>query len=435
MHFLGIDFKFPTWTRFKNGDTFTDIAAHSEWAAFGTNLGIAQSHPILTPALLFVSKLFSQAHFEVVRESTGNPFKNSPHLQLLKNPNPHQTLPDLLESLMFMQIANGVGVIYTKKNVLRSNVNSLYVLDYSLITFPEEMKKGNFVNASQTEKYLKQQIIYDQHGENLKIKLEDLMFFYDLPNGMDKNPYKAKSRITGLKQTLINTQDSLIAKNIILKSNGKEMISGVKDGFPLSPEEKEEIEETYNSKYGVSFNRKRGIVLNAAVTHKSMHIALRDLGLDESIKVDGNIIYTALHIPKDIISLEAKKTTYNNFKESMVSYLQNEMQSSLDSFCAVFNKMLMGDGLILKGDYEHLPIMQFILIERYKGVWERVNALWMARKSGLPDNIALDLVGLDENIELSELAPESPTPTTEQKDVDISPAQEEKIRELINELV
>lgn len=428
---LGLDIKFPTWTRNKDGSTFSDVTSYNNWSKYGTNLGIAQNHPILTPALLFVSKLFSQAHFSVIREGTGKEFKNSKLLQLLKNPNAFQTQSDFLETMMFMNIANGVGVIYAKRNIANGIVNSLFVLDYTLIQFPDSLKKGNFINKSQTEKYLKTKVLYDQYGENLKIELGDLMFSYDLPNAMDRNPFKAESRVTGLKQTLINTQDSLIAKNIILKSNGKEIISGVKDGFPLSKEEKTDIEKMYNEDYGVAFNRKRGIVLNAAVTHKSLHIALRDLGLDESIKVDGNIIYTALHIPKDILSLEAKKTTYNNFKESMVSYLQNEMQSSLDAFCNVLNKVIAEKGEELVGDYEHLPIMQFILIERYKGVWERGNALLMLRKSGLPDKLALELVGLDKNIVLGDIietggGAEEGSGSSEKE-------QEEKIRQLIEE--
>jgi len=323
MGIFGLNWNFPIFNRDKSGSSFYDVTSYNNWSKSQGNLAIAQSHPILTPALLFVSKLFSQAHFDVIRTSTGKSVPNDPTLKLLRNPNPTQTLPDFLETLMFMQIANGVGVIYSKRNILGGGVNSLYALDYNLIEFPESLKKGNFINKTQTERYLNTKILYDRQGENITIALRDLMFFYDLPNGMQRNPYNVCSRLDGLKQTLINTQDSLIAKNIILKSNGKEIISGVKDGFPLDPDEKAEIEKMYNEDYGVAFNRKRGIVLEASVTHKSLHIALRDLGLDESVKTDGNIIYTALHVPKDILSLDLKKTTYVNQKESMVAYIRS----------------------------------------------------------------------------------------------------------------
>lgn len=435
MRILGLDVKFPTFTRNRSGDTFYDITSFNGWSSGdGSNLDISMNHPILSSALLFMSKMFSQAELKVIRTSTGKEVKNSPYLKLFKNPNPTQTLGDLLEALMFTEVANGVGVLYKKRNIAFNEVNSLYVLDFAKIKFPDSINKNNFVNASQTEKYLEQEVVYDENGENIKIKLKDLIFLYDLPNVGFKNPFKAESRITGLRQTLINTNDSLTAKNIILKSNGKELISGVKEGFPLTPTEKEEIERSYQNNYGLSFSRKRGIVVSASVTHKSLHIALRDLGLDESVKVDGNLIYTALHIPKDILSLEAKKTTYNNFKESMVSYIQNEMQSTLDGFCAVMNKMLIEDGYELQGSYEHLPIMQYVLIERYKGVLTRGEALLSLRVAGLPDDVALELVGLDTAIKLAPIQKAEAKPKSSEE-VKLSQEQERSVRELINEML
>lgn len=392
----------PTWSRSASGENFYDVTAFTEWGLQGTNLSIAQNHPILTPALLFVSKIFSQAEFSVERVSTGKKVSSHEILDVLKNPNPYQTTQDFLETLMFMQITQGVCVVYKKSIIGFDTPKQLYVLDYTLIDWPEELNSTNFKTKILDDRILNLYIVYDKHNEDLKIRIKDLLFFYDLPNCLNRNPFVVKSRLDGLKQTLINTNDSLIAKNIILRTNGKELITGKKDGFPLDPDEKKELESLWQNKFGLSFNRKRGVITKADLTHKSLHIALRDLGLDESVKVDGNLIYTALHIPKDILSLEAKKTTYNNFKESMVSYIQNEMQASLNSFLAVFQKLL-DDRYILKGSYEHMPIMQFILIERYKGIQGRAEALSSLRKSGLPDDVALELCGFDKNLKLNEL--------------------------------
>ena len=97
------------------------------------------------------------------------------------------------------------------------------------------------------------------------------------------------------------------------------MSTGGTDSFPLAGDDKKKAESFLQNNYGVGFDRSRGFVTKANINYTTMHIALRDLGLDESVKVDGNLIYTGLHVPKDILSLEAKKTTYNNFKESMIS--------------------------------------------------------------------------------------------------------------------
>lgn len=384
---------FPSWTRNKDGDNFYDITSITEWYNAASNLEIALEHPILTPALLFISKLYAQAEFKIFNSSKKE-IKSHWVLNLLNNPNQYQTGADFLESLMFTMIANGTGVVYKRKPLGSIEVKELHILDFNLLVFPHNFDKLTSIKSDHKNVKLK----YDVSGEDLEIKLSDLMFFYDLPNAIySKNKYKSKSRITGLKQTLINTHDSLTAKNIILKSNGKELITGKKGGYPLSPEEKEEAQSLFNRNYGLSKTRSRSLITKADLTWKSLHIALRDLGLDESVKVDGNIIYTALHIPKDILSLEAKKTTYNNFKESMVSYVQNEMQTSLDAFTGVICKSLLADDPELKlvGDYEHLPIMQFILIERYEGVMKRAQALRELREVGVPDEMALEMCGMD----------------------------------------
>lgn len=391
---------FPFFNRNKSGESFYDINSSSNWTLENfSNIEIAQNHPILTPALLFVSKLFSQANFYIIDKNTGEKVKKHWLLDLINQPNHYQTQNDFFESLQFGQIAQGQAVIYTKKTLGLDRPNTLYLLNPDLIKYPDGFKTKMYRASSDAINRIK--IIYDEHGENLSIKIGDLLYMYDTPNCLGtEHFFDNGSRIDGLRQTLINTKDSLLAKNIILKTNGKELITGTDKGFPLGADEKTKIESLYQNNYGLGSARKRGIITKAGLNWQSLHIALRDLGLDESVKVDGNLIYTALHIPKDILSLEAKKTTYNNFKESMVSYIQNEMQSTLDATAAVFQKLIKEENLEIKGDYEHLPIMQFVLIERYEGIEKRGLALKSLRDAGLPDDVALDLCGFDKSIKL-----------------------------------
>ena len=406
-----------TWTRDKSGNN--TYLLNQQNGAFGnyanvTNLEFAQNHPILTPAMLFVAKLFSQAEFKLINKETGKEKTNHWLTKVLKKPNAYQTQNDFLESLQFIQIAQGKAVGYLKRAIGfngNSDIESIYILDSDKIKWPENYA-SKFLTSTKSNSLDNQEIIYDEKGEALKIKVKDLLFFYDLPNCLNKNFYESRSRIDGLRQTLINTQDSLIAKNIILKTNGKEIIgTGSNDSFPLAGQDKKDAEDLLQNNYGLGWNRKRGIVTSASVTYQSMHIALRDLGLDESVKVDGNIIYTALHIPKDIISLEAKKTTYNNFKESMVSYVQNEMQANLNSFIEVLQQLIDEPNLKLVGTYEHLPIMQFILKERYEGHKLKAEALSAYLATGMPQDIALELLGFDKGIVLEDMKPEATKPT------------------------
>jgi len=397
-----------TWTRDSSGNNWYVKNGGDGFGSIEgmTNLQIAQNHPILTPSLLFISKLFSQAEFKVRNKDTKKEEKNHWLIKLLNNPNSYQTKSDFLESLQFSQIAQGKAVGYLKRPIGFSDaqdIDSIYLLDSDLIEWPQNYK-SKMVSKVASKTIDSHKIKYDKDGENLTIQVKDLIFFYDLPNGLNRNFYDVKSRLDGLKQTLINTNDSLIAKNIILKTNGKELISGGNnEHFPLGSVDKENAESLLQNNYGLGWFRKRGIVTKASINYQSLHIALRDLGLDESVKVDGNLIYTALHIPKDIISLEAKKTTYNNFKESMVSYIQNEMQASINSFTDVMNELLVDTEFELVGTYEHLPIMQFILIERYEGISKKAKALNDLLMTGIPKEVALEMCGFDKTLQLEEI--------------------------------
>ena len=105
----------PTWMRNLSGDNFYDLTSYEEWCSVSSNLQIAEDHPILTPALLFDSKLFSQAEFKVRNKKTKKIIENHWASNLLNRPNHFQTQQDFLESLRFMIIAQGVGVVYQKR--------------------------------------------------------------------------------------------------------------------------------------------------------------------------------------------------------------------------------------------------------------------------------------------------------------------------------
>jgi len=382
-----------------NHNYFVDSTGN--WSEDSSNLKIAQQHPILTPALLFISQLYSSGRFHMERKSTSEKVKNHWILDLLDNPNSYQTKSDFFEALIFNEVAEGKCVIWKRVLPGFDNPSEMHILEQSKIKWPDAIKNDPFYDFSDT----KETVVYSMPGGNeKKIPLKDIVIFYDLPNGLTTNRVEVFSRLDGLKQTLVNTHDSLVAKNIILKTNGKELVTGETGTSQMSPQEKFTAENFFSKNYGLAKNRLRALITRGKLNWKSLHIALRDLGLDESVKVDGNLIYTALHIPKDILSLEAKKTTYNNFKESMVSYIQNDTQSKMDSTCLKLMKCLDPDSNYkLIGSYEHLPVMQFVRIERYKAVQEQAKALDSLRKAGIDDELCIEMTDFPKGTKLKPL--------------------------------
>lgn len=376
-------------------------------------------HPILSGAMLFYCNLFAQAEFKITKlDGTLYEGKYNDVLKILNAPNFYQTRVDFLEALQWMKIARGYAAIYTPKRIGFDNeILAMYVLDPHRIKWPRNFKtplsyKDDLFQNTTVE------YIEDNDTNGKEIKLRDLTFIYDMPNILSPtNMFKCASRLDGLKQTLDNTVDSLIAKNIILKSNGKEMLSlADSNGFPLDDKEEKEAKRIFNINFGLSKTRDRAFLTKANVKWQSMHIALRDLGLDESTKVDGNIVYTALHIPKDILSLEAKKTTYNNFRESMTSFIQNDMTSAINDTALTLTQLMLPSNLRLVGTYDHLPVMGHLEKEKAEAANTKADALIKYLNTGMDPKRALELCGLDNNITIKPPKNEQTGQTESQED-------------------
>lgn len=386
-----------------HNDLFSTIGTHKD------NLAYSMRHPILTGAMLFICNLFAQAEFRI-EDREGKIILDeaaSRVMRLLDKPNYYQTRIDFLEALQWIKIARGSVAVYLKRTPGFKEFDSMYILDPHRIRYPDNFKTP--MAFSPTDRRIGRQTVrYRQNedpAQDINIKIEDLLFLYDLPNiASPSNRFITASRLDGLHQTLDNTVDSLIAKNIILRSNGKEMLSSDGDnGFPMDGDDQETAKKIFNLGYGLSPTRDRAFITKANVKWQSMHIALRDLGLDESTKVDGNIVYTALHIPKDILSLEAKKTTYNNFRESMTSFIQNDMTSMVKDFTLKFTVNLFPPDRVLIGTFDHLPVMAYLRKEYMETVKLQGEALTLLRNAGVPDEAALELCQMDKTLKLEDV--------------------------------
>ena len=87
----------------------------------------------------------------------------------------------------------------------------------------------------------------------------------------------------------------------------------------------------------------------------------------------------------------------------MVSYIQNEMQANTNAFTDVLNQLIDDTDYKLVGTYEHLPIMQFILIERYEGISKKAKALNDLLSTGIPKEVALEMCGFDKDLQLEDI--------------------------------
>ena len=294
-------------------------------------LEVGLTNPVLQPSLNLIARLFSSVKFSEVNES-GEPVENSTIVELLKNPNIYQSQQDFLEQLiwfkycfgfMYMFPVHPVGVKKAERTSL-NNLNTSYIKFDDNFTTPIVFKKAD------EKKILEQKFEYEDQGNEQKLNLEvgKIIPFYDLANGLGTNSsysdsscnnlLTAPSRLLSIKTELSNVHQAGIAKNKAIQTNGRELYSNKNSSvgatMPLSLEEKTDIQNKLNNDTGLGSGRSRAVVTNASMEWQSLHIKLKELGLDESKTADANTILTALGIPLDLAD---KTSTYENKQQAM----------------------------------------------------------------------------------------------------------------------
>ena len=355
--------------RYRNGSVFyqrADITSGKLLMSdISDKLEVSKTNPVLMPAIQLIATYFASARF-YEDDGKGNLVNDSKILRLLRRPNPLQNSDDFLKQFIWYKYAAGFDYVYpvssgaNKNNI--NNIEYLYNLKPDLIKFDDKFLSGFIRSKSDESKFNAQTIIYDEKGDNIKIKVGDLLPFYDLANGLNKNPLQSPSRIDALKMQISNINRALDAKNIVIQTNGKELITNETVGniakIPLNDAESKEIKRLLDAKtgeYGVGSRKDRTIVTNSALKHQSLHIPLKDLGLDESVINDAQAIINAFNIPPELFSLDGTSSTFENQEKAVIHFLQSKIQVELDDFVDTFNDVY---GTRLVARLDHLPIMR-----------------------------------------------------------------------------
>jgi len=361
-------FNWGSWkvTRDTGGRAFyEERKADADWSGYGNKLKMAYRHPILMPGISLIADYFSMVRF------TENGKDDTDIIKLLNNPNIYQTRDDFLKQFIWFKYVCGWLYQYPVTSGAGDNVKRvkmMYNLKPSLIDFDEDFKTTLPFTLGAEKKELARQFIYDSENQNKVLTFDDIMAYYDLANGIDEsrkdeNWWISPSRLEAIRKPLITVQKAFDGKNIVIESNGKEMFINKTQGnmakIPLKKQERGDLERKLGvgGKYGVSSGQTRTVISNSELEWQSLHIKLKELGLDESIIADGNVIISALGIPPELFSLSGSSSTFENQAKAVINFVQKKIQVEMNDFTNTINARY---GTNLIGTYDHLPIMREI---------------------------------------------------------------------------
>ena len=343
-------FKQFVYERDKQGNHWNMVQnAKTDWSDLSNRMEVVRKHPILLPIFDLYTTYINRVRF-TVDESQDHPL-----IQKLNNPNQYQSRQDFFKQFIWFYLGFGYVYQYVKKpsgfnDIERANI---YNLRTDLLEYDKNFKTP--IGAKLND-FKRTQFTYDPKDENLSLTFKDVIRYHDLPTLKDYA--RSNSRLDSHKEAISNIQKAFDAKNIIIGSNGREMYSNSSSGnvqaLPISPEEKHNI-ETKLTRYGLGRGKRRSIVVNTDVVWKSLHIPLKELGLDDSVIKDATILLNCNGVPPELISYADRMPKYENREMAEVGFIQRQMQPIADD---VANSIGGYFGVEVKASYDHLPIMQ-----------------------------------------------------------------------------
>lgn len=176
------------------------------------------------------------------------------------------------------------------------------------------------------------------------------------------------SPLRSLKFPLSNTKLAYDYLNVISNEKGAiGMISkeNSKDAFgdiPMTPEERKELERSFQDSYGlgqsVDGTKKMRIqITQSAMKWQPMTYPTKDLLLMEQI--DANFLTIIDHFGLNVNIFSSKAQTYENVIGAIRQCYQDTIFVCADEFTQAFGNFIgVKEGLKLKADYSHLPIFQ-----------------------------------------------------------------------------
>lgn len=320
-------------------------------------LKVSLNNPIIQTIISLRSKIISQVQITHV-DSKGKEVINSDALRLLKSPNYFQSQQDFLYQLVWFMSATGTNYTYQKKNAINGQPLAIYNLISSEIDLNKTNEIDKFIATKEDIKTFEDQFIkYKLDKTTYDLKIGDIIPFYDMANGLEKHSFmKAPSRLKGISKTIQNIEENIKAKNINLKMAQKYLATnqGVANGIvpQLTDTDRKAVTNVIHSK---SLQ-----VTNVPIKVQHLVDNLKNLSLDPMYANDTLTCLLAFEMNRDVINSFADgASTYDNQTQGFINWLQNSVQTDVDSIMDSFSQEwgLFEKGEKLIGSFDHLPIM------------------------------------------------------------------------------
>lgn len=335
-----------------DGSTFSDN---------GKYLELYLKNPVLSTIVNLRADIYAQMKIEHL-DKNDKVIENSAYTNLLYNPNYFQSKEDFFYQQMVFLSVSGNDYIYQQKAFANELPRAIYNLIPSEIDFCKVNKVNKFIVTEKDKKAFGEQTIkYVLDDMEYKLKLSEIIPLYDLTNGLIKNSFvQSPSRVKAIAPILNNIQQNLASKNINLQMSQKYIGLNKNDGnlAQIKDDDRKDITRKIADK--------SLILTNGGIDIKHLVSDMKRLYLDEQFADDANKCLLAFGMNKDVLNYFAKDSTFENQEKGIIKYIQNSIQNTADNTMNSLSSQwgLLEKGEKLKASYNHLPVMQSIMVDK-----------------------------------------------------------------------
>jgi hypothetical protein len=347
--------------RDRSGQFFYTLLGGNSFDDNDKYLDLYFKNPVLNTIVNLRSELYSQMKIQHL-DKNDKVIESSPYVNLLYNPNYFQSKEDFFYQQMVFLSTSGNNYIYQKKAFANELPKAIYNLIPSEIDLNDSQRLKKFLVTKQDIKaFNERKIKYKLDGQTYDLYLTDILPLYDLANGLQDNTFmQSPSRVKAIYKVLCNIDENLASKNINLKMSQKYLSKNESTGneAQIKDDDRKNID---NAIYNKSL-----IITNANLSVQHLITDMKKLFLDEQFADDANKCLLAFGLNKDVLNYFAKDSTFENQEKGTIKYIQNSIQSTADNTMNSLSSQwgLLEKGERLKASYDHLAVMQSIVVDK-----------------------------------------------------------------------
>ena len=335
-----------------------------------------------------LASMFSNGKF-VIKDSNGEVIENQEQnevYKLLKNPNPLQSGEEFLMQMFIYQALYGTA-FNNKLQVGTSLPRVMYNLPSQHV---QTILTGKIFKQVTKDEIIQKYVLDKGDGTSEDYETNDILL---TTTPSPDNPILGTSKIKSLQKPISNITAVLSKSNMILNKMGAVGIlsnEGNTDGMgaiPLTPNERKDVHDQYQSNYGHESNKMGIVISEANLKWQSMSYPTKDLMLYEELESDFAQIISMYGASRDMFP-STKGATFENQKEAEKSTYNNTIIPFASNYARSLTEFLGVEGkYIIELDYSHLSVLQENQLEKSQVLLNTTNAVQILSSNGIGQDV------------------------------------------------